>query len=205
LQLPWQGIGDWPHPHESFEVKDEGLRKLAQTNDQFELSQGIRFKTPSDPKANNIVFTSQWDNYPNEKVIPLSGNASHAWFLMAGSTNPMQSQLDNGIITVQYTDGTEELLALRNPETWWPIDQDYFTDDFAFKLKQARPIRIHLATGKIVDGQESKAFWNGKKIEGGAATILDMPLNPKKTLKSITLKTLTNDVVIGLMSITLGH
>lgn len=205
LQLPWQGIGDWPHPHESFEVKDEGLRKLAQTNDQFELSQGIRFKTPSDPKAHNIVFTSQWDNYPNEKVIPLSGSASHAWFLMAGSTNPMQSQLDNGVITVQYTNGTEELLALRNPETWWPIDQDYFTDDFAFKLKQARPIRIHLATGKIVDGQESKAFWNGKKIEGGAATILDMPLNPKKTLKSVTLKTLTNDVVIGLMSITLGH
>jgi hypothetical protein len=55
LQLPWQGIGDWPHPHESFEVKDEGLRKLAQTNDQFELSQGIRFKTPSDPKA-TILF-----------------------------------------------------------------------------------------------------------------------------------------------------
>lgn len=203
LQLPWQGIGDWPHPHESFEVKDEGLRKLAQANNHIQLPQGIRFKTPSE--SNNIVFTSQWDNYPKYQTIPLSGRASHVWFLMAGSTNPMQSQLENGQIVVEYTDGTEEQLALRNPETWWPIDQDYFTDDFAFKLKQARPIRIHLATGKVVDGQESKAFWNGKKIEGGAATVLDMPLNPKKTLKSLTLKTLANDVVIGLMSITLGH
>ena len=40
-------------------------------------------------------------------------------------------------------------------------------------------------------------------IDGGAATVLDMPLKASKTLKSLTLKTLANDVVIGLMSVTL--
>jgi hypothetical protein len=40
-------------------------------------------------------------------------------------------------------------------------------------------------------------------IDGGAATILDMPLDHNKELQSVSLHTLANDVVIGLMSVTL--
>ena len=203
LQLPWQGIGDWPHPHENFEVNDSGLRKLAGDKNEIALTKGIRFNTPGEKNKNNILFTSQWDNYPKSLTIPLSGKASHVYFLTAGSTNPMQSQLTNGEIVVEYTDGTADTLALRNPENWWPIDQDYYTDGFAFALQQPRPMRLHLKTGKLVSGEESKAKYNGKKIDGGAATVLDMLIDPSKTLKSITLKTIANDVVIGLMGISL--
>jgi hypothetical protein len=203
LQLPWQGTGDWPHPLEMHNINDSGLRKLAAGKNEFTLPQGIPFSTPGTGGTNNILYTSQWDNYPKEYSVPLSGNASHAWFLMAGSTNPMQSQLDNGVLLVAYTDGTTDTLHLRNPETWWPIEKDYYTDGFAFSLKQPRPIRIHLKTGAIVSGEQSKASYNGKEIEGGAATVLDMPLNASKTLRNITLKALTNDVVIGLMAMTL--
>ncbi len=203
LQLPWQGIGDWPHYAETHEINDSGLRKLAGDKNTITIPQGISFFTPGTIGTNNILFTSQWDNYPKEKTIPLSGNASHAWLLMAGSTNPMQSQLDNGVVVVECIDGTNDSLLLHNPETWWPIDQDYFTDGFAFALKRPRPIRVHLKTGTIVSGEESKASYNGKAIEGGAATVLDMPLNATKTLKNITLKTVANDVVTGLMSVTL--
>lgn len=205
LQLPWQGIGDWPHPSEDFDVDDSGLRKLAGDKNEIALPQGIRFCTPGTAYANNILFTSQWDNYPHEKTVPLSGRASHAWFLMAGSTNPMQSQLTNGIIEVQYTDGTADTLSLNNPETWWPIDQDYYTDGFAFALKVPRPVRVQLKTGRMVSGEESKAEFNGKKIPGGAATVLDMPLDASRSLKSLTLKTIVNDVVIGLMGVTLSR
>lgn len=203
LQLPWQGIGDWPHSLRTFDVDDSGLRKLAGVKNTITLPQGISFATPGVEGANNILFTSQWDNYPKEKSIPLTGNASHAWFLMAGSTNPMQSQFDNGALIVAYTDGTTDTLMLRNPETWWPMEQDYYTDGFAFALKRPRPVRIHLKTGAIVQGEQSKAKYDGKPIEGGAATVLDMPLDPSKTLKDITIKTMANDVVIGLMSVTL--
>jgi hypothetical protein len=125
---------------------------------------------------------------------------------MAGSTNPMQSQLDNGVLVVEYTDGTKDSLALHNPETWWPIQEDYFTDGFAFMLKQARPIRVHLKSGAIiVPDEKSIVEYNGRKIDGGAATVLDLPLDPSKSLKKITLKTTANDVVIGLMGITLAR
>jgi len=40
-------------------------------------------------------------------------------------------------------------------------------------------------------------------LPGGAATMLDMPLNPKKKLRSLTLRTLSNEVVVGLMGVTL--
>lgn len=203
LQLPWQGTGDWPHPLETHDINDAGLRKLAGDKNSFGLPQGVPFSTPGKENENNILFTSQWDNYPGEASILLSGHASHAWFMMAGSTNPMQSQFNNGSVTIEYTDGTSDSLALRNPETWWPIEEDYYTDGFAFSLKQPRPVRIHLKTGLIVQGEESKAKFNGKEIEGGAATVLDLSLDISKTLKQLTLRTLANDVVIGLMSVTL--
>jgi hypothetical protein len=152
----------------------------------------------------NILFTSQWDNYPKEAVIPLTGKSSHAYFLMAGSTNPMQSRLVNGAVIISYTDNTADTLLLKNPETWWPIEQDYLDDGYAFTIDAPRPVRIHLKTGEISSAYNNNIEkYSGKMIDGGAATVLDMPLNPAKTLKDLKLRAIANDVVIGLMSVTL--
>lgn len=206
LQLPWQGAGSWTGTLLTYGIDDSGLRKLAGSTNAIRLPQGIGFSTPGDQERNNIIFTSQWDNYPRECTVPLSGSSTHAWFLLAGSTNQMQSQMDNGALIVEYTDGTTQTLLLRNPETWWPIQEDYFYDGFAFRLKQARPVRIHLKTGAVIVPDEKSIIENnGRRIDGGAATVLDMPLDASKTLKKVTLKTLCNDVVIGLMAITLAR
>ena len=39
-------------------------------------------------------------------------------------------------------------------------------------------------------------------IQGGAATLVEMPINPIKELQSLHLETLSQDVVIGIMGIT---
>jgi len=57
----------------------------------------------------------------------------------------MQTQIDNGEVIVAYADGTSERLALTNPATWWPIDQDYLTDDYAFRL-------VGAYAGKVLKG-----------------------------------------------------
>jgi hypothetical protein len=202
LQLPVQGIGDWPHPNLKPEINDEGLRRAAGAKNEFQLPSGIVFKTPSNADVKNIIYTSQWDNYPTQVEIPLSGKASAAFFMLAGSTNTMQSRMDNGRIEVTYTDGTTEILALRNPENWWPIEKDLYVDGFAFDTGAPRPLRIHLKTGKIVNAAEGEQ-WNGKDIHGGAATALGMALNPAKTLAKVKLSAICNDVVIGLMGVTL--
>jgi hypothetical protein len=187
-------------------IDDAGLRQLAGAKNEITLPWGTPLRTPGTAGEKNILFVSQWDNYPEELTVPLGGKSSHAYLLMAGSTNPMQSQIVNGEVLVTYADGSTETLLLRNPENWAPIEQDYFQDDFAFTTGAPKPFRLHLKTGLLTrdfkDYTSIKGF-STRAIDGGAATVLDMPLNPKKKLRSLTLKALANDVVIGLMSVTL--
>lgn len=204
LQLPTQGIGNWAYPLITANINDSGLRVKAGVKNEL-LINNIPFKTNSTEKK-NIVFTSMWDNYPDSVVLPLNGTAAHAYFLMAGSTNPMQSRMLNGTVVVHYTDGSSSVLELKNPENWWPIEQDYLIDGFAFTAGETKPTRVLLKTGEVMPANYKysgiKGFSNFG-IEGGAATVLDLKLNPHKQLKSLTLKTIANDVVIGLMSVTL--
>jgi hypothetical protein len=206
LQLPVQGIGNWCYPMATAEINDSGLRKAAGKEGVLKLPQGIPFKIPVKTENKNILFTSLWDNYPDSIEIPLKGNARHAWFLMAGTTNPMQSRITNGIIKIEYLDGTSCVLKLINPETWWPIEQDYYVDGFAFALNAPKPWRVHLKTGLITnnfcDYQTIKGY-STTAIDGGAATVLDMPVDPSKKLKRLVVKTIANDVIIGLMGLTL--
>jgi hypothetical protein len=133
--------------------------------------------------------------------------------LMAGSTNAMQSRLDNGEVLVTYTDGDEYRLPLRNPETWWPIEQDYFLDDYQFPyiaqphypsiVGASLPVRVDLKTGVVRVPDYATFKGQGRTVPGGAATVFALQLDPDKELKSITVRALANDVVIGLMAVTL--
>ena len=206
MQLPVQGIGNWCYPLINAAINDFGTRQIAKNNDQITTPENVPFTTPADSLLNNIMFTSQWDNYPKEKTIALSGAATQLHLLMAGSTNAMQSRFVNGVIIVQYKDASSDTLQLINPQNWWPIEQDYYTDGVAFTTDAAMPLRLYLKEGKFAYGLKKytsiKGFSN-QAIDGGAATVLVMPLNGNKQLKSVTLQTIANDVVIGLMSITL--
>jgi hypothetical protein len=207
LQLPVQGIGNWCYPLVQPVIDDAGLRNAA-VNDEFVLPQQIPFTTPADTLAKNIVFTSKWDNYPDSVVVPLVGHAKHAYYLLAGSTNPMQTRLMNGVLRVHYKDGSIDTLALVNPQNWWPVEQDYFIDGAGFTTGAPRPLRVQLKTGKVYTNSTEytsiKGFSN-MAIEGGTASILDMPLDHNKELESVSLHTFANDVVIGLMSVTLAR
>ena len=202
LQIPVQGIGEWCHPQLTAEINDSVFRTLID-DDQFKVA-GVPFRTPKE--GHNIIYTSLWDNYPDSVMIPLKGRAERAYLLMAGSTNHMQSRIDNGLVIVTYQDNTTDTLALRNPDNWCPIEQDYYIDGKAFQAPQPRPYRVCLGTGDVSRDLgktlEIQGVY-GREIPGGAAQMLCMPLNAKKKLKSLTLRTLSNDVVIGLMAVTL--
>ena len=133
-----RGLGDVYKRQSLFRTKVKG--------DKF-VASGVPFRTFR--KGNNIAYTSLWDNYPDRITVPLAGRASSAYLLMAGSTNHMQSRIDNGVVTVAYTDGSTDTLRLRNPDNWCPIEQDYYVDGIAFCTTSPRPYRISLATGEV--------------------------------------------------------
>ncbi|USQ94218.1 DUF4450 domain-containing protein [Caulobacter sp. RL271] len=205
LGLPAQGIGGWAgHLNQMAKIDDTGLRRLAAgQGGQIATPEGVIFRTPGEPEVPNIAFTSLWDNYPKAVVAPLTGRARRLHLLMAGSTNPMQSRFDNGEVVVTYQDGTTTRLPLRNPDTWWPIEQDYFLDDYQFRVDTPPPTRVDLATGQIRVLDPATFKGQGREIPGGAATVLSLPLDPHKTLRALTVRTTANEVVIGLMAATL--
>ena len=206
LAQPKQGIGAWCDFNTQFEADDSGLRAAsARDGGQIILPNGVPLQMPGEAEAKNIAFTSQWDNYPREVSVPLTGKSSHAFLMMAGSSNPMQSRFDNGEVIVTYADGTSARLALNNPVNWWLINEDYFLDDYAFRRDEPIPPRVDLKTGKVrlLDAATFKG--KGGKIPGGAASVLDLQLDDTKELQSLTVRALANEVVIGLMSVTLAR
>lgn len=201
LSIPAQGLGAWAgHVNAMAEIDDSGIRSLG---GQLKLPNGIYFTTPEKESEPNVVFVSQWDNYPNELTIPLNEKAQRIFLLMAGSTNHMQSRIENGVITVHYSDGTETRLSLVNPTNWWPIDQDYFIDDYQFRRPGPLPPRVDMKTGNVRFLEYESFLGKGGTVEGGAATILTLPLEPSKTLKSISIEARANEVIIGLLGVTL--
>jgi hypothetical protein len=208
LQLPKHGVGNWCYFDIHPEINDAGLRRLAANGNEVMLPLGIRFASPADSLLPNVVFASLYDNYPASVEVPLTGNARHLYLLMAGSTNPMQSQIVNGVVTVHYTDGTTDKLELINPENWSPIEQDYFHDGYAFNIQSPMPPRLHLKTGLVSNGANFNQYtsikgYSNRIIDGGAANILDLPLNPAKTLQRLVLEVHSNEVVMGILGVTL--
>ena len=203
LQLPKQGIGEWCHPQETAEINDSGIRSKV-LDGILSTSLGVPFRTPA--KGNNIAFTSLWNNYPDKLSVELNGKASNIYLLMAGTTNHMQSHIVNGVVKVTYKDGSAEVLNLINPDNWCPVEQDYFVDGLAFKLNKPRPYRLHFLSGIVSNNLEKELHIKGvygRSIKGGAGILLDLPLNKAKELKNLQLVTEANDVIIGLMAVTL--
>ena len=76
---------------------------------------------------------------------------------------------------------------------------------FAFARPEPIPPRLDLQSGKlrVMDPADCQA--RGRIIPGGAATVLDLPLDPAKDLRSLTVRCLGNEVVVGLMALTLAR
>ena len=202
LQLPKQGIGEWCHPLKTAGIDDSGLR-AAVRDGLLQTKLGIPFRTPAE--GHNIAFTSLWDNYPDSLRIPLKGKASRAYLLMAGSTNHMQCHIDNGVIRVYYKNGACDTLPLVNPDNWAPIEQIFFEDGKAFNRHAPSLYRLRLKTGELSNnfGEELGFTGVSREVDGGAAVLLEMPLAAGKKLSHLVLETLSNEVVIGIMGITL--
>lgn len=220
LSLPRQGIGDWCSTQRTADIDDRALRQCGGTL----TAGGVPFATPA--TGPNTIYASLWDNYPDSLTLPLRGRARHAYLLMAGSTNHMQYGIVNATVRIDYADGTSTTLALRNPDNWCPIEQDFDDDGLAFRLPQPRPLRLSLQTGTVSrtlahDLRAAQATGDPKRstassdlpadkkpalaIPGGAAQLLDMPLDPRKRLRSLTLTAVANDVVVGLLGVTMGR
>lgn len=114
LQVPWsllpaswcigaggEALGD----AFGFTLDDAHLRRMAQ--DGVLEACGVPFCHNDDPTANNVLYVSQWDNFPTCAEIPLAIPAGKAAVLITGYTNHMQCGVVNARLRFVHADGSE--------------------------------------------------------------------------------------------------
>lgn len=152
------------------------ITKLPSGGGTFVSDIGVPFKI-SDQDGKNSVFVSLYNQFPDEVTIPVNESGSKLYFLLAVSTNNMQSKIENARITVNLKDGTSEQLPLINPDN---IDDwlNYQYNPYA---------------------QSGYIQTLGSK---GHSNILAVDLGENKEIESVTFTCLSNEVLAGLLGIT---
>jgi Domain of unknown function (DUF4450) len=199
LAMPDTLLGGWANPDGTGRIDDAGLRA---TGGSLTTALGVNFKTPSG-NAPNCVFVSHWKQDQTSAKLELAGRAEGIYLLMAGSTTPQCSRMQHGTVSVTYADGSAAKLPLRNPENWWPIEQDYLLDDYLFVNDAPLPPRVDLRSGRtrVLDVATFKG--KGRAVPGGSATILHLPLDPAKDLASLKVEAELYGIVVGMLAATL--
>jgi Domain of unknown function (DUF4450) len=200
LAIPEQGVGAWAAFDTQPKIDDAGLRMAGGV---LRTPFGATFATPSDASTSNCVFLSCWRQDRPAVKVPLAGKARRIFLLMAGSTFPQCSRMTHAVVRVRYDDGSASQMELRNPETWWPIEQDYLIDDYLFVNDAPIPTRVDLKTGKVrvLDRESFKG--RGRAVEGGAASVFEMELAEQKQLAELEVEVKLYGVVVALMAASL--
>jgi hypothetical protein len=159
--------------------------KLMRQPGHIASPQGVLFRWSD--SGTNIAFTSLWDNWPRQVTVPVKKSGDAIWFLVCGTSNPMQVQIANAVLRLNYADGVGDELELVPPFNFWTLcplnrfDYNYARD--AFCLPKNPPTILQL-------GSNCRAI------------VLNQSLRPGAVLESVTLETLSPEVVVGLMGLT---
>ena len=181
--LMWQTVLDAKMKPPAIDLAN--VPSLLGSGGRINTPQGVPFRWNSDP---NIAFTSRWDNWPHQVSVPVNQQGDALWFLVCGSTNPMQVRIANAELRMEYADGAVERLELVPPFNFWMLspynDVDYNYQRDAFSLPKTPPATVQL-------GNNCRAV------------LLNWRLRPGAVLRNVTLETLSEEVVIGLMGLTI--
>ncbi|MHB1355522.1 MAG: hypothetical protein ACYCZF_06060 [Anaerolineae bacterium] len=182
--------------NEAPEITLDQVPGLLNADSEITSPSGVPFTWPVG--ANNIAFTSLWDNWPDKVTVPVDSCGQAIWLHLCGTTNPMQCGISNAVVRFVYADGVEEQLQLINPDNFWSLcplyaqatakgqgsHTDYSYEFDSFCLPKTPPETIQLG-------------------ENCRSVVACFTLRPGVQLKSVTLEALSQEVVIGLMGMTL--
>lgn len=163
--------------------------KLPKAGGLYVTKAGIPFNiTVEGEEGRNAVFTSLYDQFPDSVEIPVGQRGSGMAFLLAVSTNNMQSRIENARITVEFQDGTEKILSLSNPENIddWLCYQAARTNDWD-SYETAKPY-----------AQSGQIEWLSQKAH---ANLLTLKWGTEKEICRLKLECLSNEVLVGLLAV----
>ncbi len=154
------------------------VSRLTAAGGRFVTDTGVPVDVPA--SGLDAVFTSLYDQFPTCVDIPVALRGCRIYFLVVASTNPAQSRIENARLTVLLADGGRRELALSNPET---------IDDWLCNGTGAPYV------------QSGRAQALGDR--GTHAVLQELDLGMEVEIQSVRFETLANEVLTGLLGITI--
>ncbi len=174
-------IGVFPNGRYAWEWNHRGHNKvyiddssLRASKGMIKTTSGIPFITPE--KNENLACVSIWDNFPTELNIPLCGSAQGIAILFIATTNSMQTQVENARITVEYEDGDKT------------------------EIKLVYPLNIDDWLVPALQSQNENLYFN----DYNHATVQKICLDPTKKLANLKIRAVANEVIMGVLGVTLS-
>lgn len=197
VRLGTDGYSPWTFWHWKSlppEIKTDNVKAMLDRANRLVTPQGVSFAWNLGEK--NVAFTSMWDNYPDKLDFPVNKSGDAIWFLVSGSTNVMQCQIANAVIRLHYEDGQTDSLELVPPVNYWNLStidshatapgQGSRTDYTAEVDRFCLPAKL---PGTVQLGENCRAM------------LLNLKMRKGVVLKSVTLEALSQEVVVGLIGI----
>ncbi|WP_372775559.1 DUF4450 domain-containing protein [Mangrovibacterium sp.] len=199
VRLGTDGYSPWTFWHWKStppEIKTDNVANMLSEKNRLQTPQGVPFDWSAGDR--NIAFTSMWDNFPTKLNFPVNKTGKAIYFLVSGSTNVMNCNIANAVIYLNYSDGQSDSLELVPPHNYWnlsPISaratapgqgsrNDYTSETDKFCMPEVFPETVQLG-------------------ENCRAMLLNLKLREDVELESVTLETLSQEVVVGLIGLTI--
>jgi len=224
----WTWDTDYPYPvcrdymfdhlvgDRSGRPNDRRLRARISAQGVFVADDGIPFAQRAE--GNNIVALSRWRDFPNYVAVPVGDTARRIYLLISGVTFPMQSQIANVHVVVNYADGGKSDFDLVNPENFDSSWAGFFggnhhyaangmqmidasspqeTDMMSRHMPVARPATILGQQGvpELLD----YARW----ATPTHADIVGVDCDPSRRIQNLEVTVLSNEIIVALHGITL--
>jgi len=183
LEIDIHGLNAWTGSWYSDEyVNTNHIIEQLTSSNVFISDIGVPFSQVRTGK--NGVFISLWDTYPSLVKIPVNRIGSKMYLLIAGTTHNSQTYITNGIVNINYSDGTRQIVELFNPKSYDSMFQ-HFSDNYPQWI-----------------GGKRDGYYGVGTASGIHADILDISLE-RKMVNSVEISCLSNEIVIGVLGLTI--
>jgi hypothetical protein len=195
------GFGYWKdhllqyHGSRNQEISDAAWRAKVDENGIAWTTDGIPFRTSKD--GPNIGVVTRAGGFPESLTVPVAAKGRDLYLMLSGMTFPAQSHVVNLRLTLHYADGKSVVRDLVNPfdigdcwSTWCGRYHDSAVNGFeniGGRTGPAGSIEVEDLTNPIALDTE--------------AHLLRIPLREGVELASLTLEAYANDIIFGIMGV----
>jgi hypothetical protein len=195
---------------------DNLLRSRVNDAGVFLTHVGIPFSERA--KGDNIVGLSRWKEFPDHISVPVQDVARKIYLLISGVTFPMQSQIANLRVVVNYADGGKSNLDLVNPDNFDSGWRGFYGGNYHYAANGMEVIGTGPPEEKDVEAKDMpiarprtilaeqgvpERLDYSKWATATHADIVDVDCDPARKIQNVTITVLSNEIIVAVHGITL--